>query len=265
MESIRLDIPVSSGCLLDVDVMSNDEWVGIFDFGGVQKIFWKNFIEIPYHCRYPIIRYISREALVLIDGVGDGNTSNAWVFDQSGHMLREFYVGYGISDVMVSREYLICTYDDVAISEGGCPQSEGIFFFSHEGEQRFGYKSMFGKDAVEIDDCYCALVDNNNLMFIPYMDFPLVSIDLLKLNQKVIDIPEGIYGASAIAKCRDSLFVFGPFDHESEFYKWNMINGNMARLDMAINPKRIRGVSGGRFVVVDDCSCFIISSVCGYN
>src|SRR5688572_28131449 len=139
----------------DVDVGDGGDWVAIRNAGNrTQAGSVAGFFTLPDELRFPLVRWIDHDRLLVVGARARRDDANARVFTRAGEELHRFHAGDAIQDVLIAGERIVVTYFDEAFG-GDIPSGEGVAIFSTAGVFEFGYRSGVG-GAVDIVDCYCA-------------------------------------------------------------------------------------------------------------
>jgi hypothetical protein len=220
--------------------------------------------EIPFHpsVRYPAIRRV-RPGLVLVVGLRSDGERNAHLVTDRGELVRSFFVGDGIEDVLICGSRIVVTYGDEGVF-GDFPEGrEGLAVFDTRGEMLWGYHTRFGH-AVNVVDCYCACTDGaDRLWFSPYMEFPLVEVNLERRTQSVTELPAELHGCAALTTdghtfhfaiphlwrhLRRNPAAAPPDAGESQILRWDRISGVVTTAGHVAG--RPRALPNGRFISV---------------
>jgi hypothetical protein len=169
------DLP---GELSDLDLTPSGNWIGVTNLDDSQwMLFNGTSTPLSEEFRFPKIRAIDDRTAVLVNSRA-WNEDNGWILDSSGKPKARFYAGDAIQDVLASPEFIVITYfDESALTSPGI-EGNGVAVFDVAGNFLFGYRDLFGDEAVAIADCYAACwAGDNSILFFPYTDFPLVSFE----------------------------------------------------------------------------------------
>jgi hypothetical protein len=183
---------------------------------------------------------------------------NGRLWDREGNPLADFSLGDGINEVLANDRWIISTYFDEGVYSDIGPGHEGVAFFDSKGEFRFGYRTALGADAVHVDDCYAACwADSNGIIFLPYVDFPLVRLRIDTRAQETWPTPKEVHGSGAITSAGDSIFFYSPYDSPSyptgrgsRIFSWDVGSSQASLAGEHRREKgyRLRGLPGGRFI-----------------
>jgi ribosomal protein S18 acetylase RimI-like enzyme len=96
------------------------------------------FFTVPADVRFPLVRWMDRDRLLLVDTRTDGGRENAFVFTLAGEEVRRFCAGDGVQDVLVAGDRIVMTYFDEGVFGNVTPSDEGLAVFSADGRLAFG-------------------------------------------------------------------------------------------------------------------------------
>jgi hypothetical protein len=201
---------------------------------------------VPVVPRFPLIRAVGNERVLVIDSRTTENTANAHIFSHTGETLAVFRVGDGVQDVIVLETTIGVTYFDEGVFGRSEPANEGVAFFGLDGQLSWGYLSEIGPGAVDVADCYAACrAGRNQLAFCPYTDFPLVELDPRKRSQSVFLLPQELHGASALSRRGPHTFFHGPYGRKHSILRWSP---GEAPSMVGSHAGPLRGLDAGRFL-----------------
>jgi hypothetical protein len=241
------------GIARDVDVTTDGRWCAIFQRGSEQVIAFQGGDEIRKTppIKFPIIRWVGNDHILVADTRIDSITSsNAWIYKSDGILQTTFCAGDAINDAVANKNAIVFTYFDEGVFGNIPPSNDGVAVFTLDGQLLFGYQSFFGESAVDVADCYCACRgDRDEVLFVPYTDFPLVRLNIATRSQKIEVLPEVLHGTRALVAIGDNLFFYGPYGQRSAIFEYK--SGRDARLvDTHAGP--LRGLTQGRFISVGE-------------
>lgn len=262
--------------LFDIDITQSNSWIGvtgyseklnsrdIFEhFFGSHIHFGNKSFDLPTDIWSPIVRSIDKEnALVIGDSkkYDENNPINAWIINSKGKIKNEFSTDdSAIENVVITKDFIVIGYFDEATCYG-----EGLEIYNFEGKFLFGYEEFFGKDAVEIFDCYStALVEENKIIFYPYTDFPLVLFDIETKTQQVWETPAEVHGSHAITQNNKVIYFHRPYPDDLEeknfgIYEWK-IGSKKVNQVFEYENYLTRGLPNGKFFAMTDFGYSIIS------
>lgn len=259
--SIRaIELEGLPGSLIDLDFTPEGEWVAIagsrkgkvVSFGGQE-------IELPRRFSFPDIRAIDEETVLIYAPRSKVDESNAIVMTAAGEVLAEFPMGDGIVDVLVSSSEFVALYFDEGVFGNVWPGWEGVSIFEPSGELRFGYKSRFGDEAVDVADAYAGCwTEEGRVLFSPYTEFPLVVLNIEDGTQEVRTTPEVLHGAQAITSIGDEVYLHAPYESKTTIWRWNQRFPPEAVAEFG---SLLRGLRGGRFLGFRNREAVVLSPV----
>lgn len=260
MQDIEHRIANLPGELLDLDLAAEDQFVAIAGTDELRcLLFEKKTVSLPVFVRFPIVRIIDEETVVVVDARTDKKRSNnAWIISRSGQVRCAFFVVDGVEEVLAFKSKIVVTYFDEGVFSGMSPSGEGVAVFNTNGQLLWGYKTKFGDDSVDVADCYCACqIDSARLFFLPYTEFPLVELNIETIHQKVYFVPEQLHGSSALSVHKDVAYLYSPYKFGEEMFALEI--GSSEAKAVGRYPGPLRGLVGGRFLALGDSGYTIIS------
>lgn len=179
----------------------------------------KTFIpNIELH--YPIIRWIDKDTLVIVNPRAELNEDNVFIFDLSGTILGSFNCGDGIQDLEVSKEGIWISYFDEGVFGTGI-STEGLVLVDFTGNVIFRFHSDL-LNRPSIDDCYAICKGKgNSLWLFPYMEFPLVQVFPEKIV-KSYKVPKKLHGSIAICVRGKYSYFYNSYNSDAEFFCWEI-------------------------------------------
>src|SRR4051812_32751446 len=110
------NLPSEWGELVDVDVLNSGHWAGLF------RLDADLFVRTAHACtvvpslvRFPLIRCLDEERVVVVDSRTEKGRLNAWVLSTTNDLSRPFFAGDGIQDVLADRATIVVTYFDEGV------------------------------------------------------------------------------------------------------------------------------------------------------
>ncbi|MBI3820725.1 MAG: hypothetical protein HY286_18705 [Planctomycetes bacterium] len=186
---------------------------------------------------------------------------NAWILDDTGKELVSFHAGDAISDVLARDGRIVFTYFDEGILGRNALGQDAITVFDANGKYVGGYRSKLKDRAVPIHDCYAACWDGKDqIAFSAYNEFSLVRLNISTFEQIVFPTPIRLHGSSAISTSGPTASFYSPYDEENELFSWDISNRNGGISDLGQCNGRLRGLEGGRFILIDPISFTIVSA-----
>lgn len=273
-----------SKSLADIDITQSGSWVSVTDFSDAdQSLYFGNRkIKLPEKVRFPFIRSIDEKTVLIVDSriqvlnyefeeLEPGksrlinrtflNEKNAWIITASGEIKVNFSVDDAIEDVIITKDFIVVTqFDEAAI--GG----DGICVYDFQGNRLFNYHEVFGIKTVDICDCYAAaLVKENEIIFCPYTEFPMVLFDIEAKSQQIWEIPETAQRFHAITKRGNNFYFHRVYRSELEgydfgIYEWRIGSEEVRKVGEYQNHFT-RGLPDGKFLAKNESGYVIINII----
>lgn len=254
-QQASFNLEIGSDEIRDLDLTPSGDWIAVT--ASQQLVFRGNHIPFTEELWYPKVRAIGDDLAVILSTRAD-NEPNAWIINSSGQVIRSFFAGDAIQDVLTSDRYIVISYFDESACTSTGIEGNGVAVFDTEGNYEFGYRELFEAQAVDISDCYCTCwADENRMLFYPYMGFPVVSFDLLNKTQTVYDGPSETAGSGAISSIGDITYFHSPYDDENGVYRWKV--GDRGADKVWNHSARLRGLKDGHFLAVGKSGYTIVS------
>jgi hypothetical protein len=259
---------------IDVDITHSNSWVCVTgylenDFERLPKIpfgshihFGDKFYSLPKELRNPFIRSINKETALVIGAskqYNEDDQRNAWIINSAGNVETVFSTDSAIENIVITKDFIVVTYFDEAACYG-----DGVEVYDFEGKFLFGYEGLFGKESVDVSDCYAtSFVKENQIIFCPYTEFPIVLFDIEAKTQQVWETPEIVHGFHAITKHGERIYFHRTYNLELEgydfgIYEWQ-IGSKEAQKIGEHGSYSARGLPNGRFISHTDSGYTIIS------
>jgi hypothetical protein len=243
MREVTTEIELDAEVLVDIDVLTDDSYIGITDKGRI--VFPFERIEIPQSFKFPIIRQLTDNSFLVADSRTNDKMDNCFIYDLKGSVLKQFFVGDGIQDIEVLRDNIIITYFDEGVYGTDGPNNEGLVLFSFDGKILSKYNEKHGDQI--ISDCYCICKHGvNRVLFLPYTDFPLIELNLDTGDEKKYEIPEQLKGSNGLTSTADSIIFHSPYEDKRGIYQWG--TGDKTAERIGEYSEGLRGLKNGRFI-----------------
>lgn len=248
MREVTTNIELDGEVLVDLDVLSDDSYIGITDKGHVVFLFDK--IAISQTFKFPIIRQLNNNSFLVADSrTNDDETDNCFIYDLKGNVLKHFYAGDGIQDIEVLRDKIVITYFDEGVYGIDGPNSQGLVIFDFDGNILSKYNEKHGDQI--ISDCYCICKHGaNRVLFLPYTEFPLIELNLDTGEEKKYEIPEHLKGSNGLTSNAETVIFHSPYDDKRGIYKWKTGDKNADRVGEY--SEGLRGLKNGRFISIGE-------------
>lgn len=260
--------------LIDIDVTHSDSWVGITGYleneytrqpkipFGSHIHFGDKSYNLPRELRNPLVRSINEDAALVLGAskqYDEKDDKNAWIVNSYGELKVDFSTASAVENVVITKDFIVVTYFDQTACYG-----EGIEVYDFAGKLLFGYEELFAKESVAVSDCYAAaFVKENQIIFCPYTEFPLVLFDIETKTQEVWETPAAVHGFHAITKLADKIYFHRTYKLELEgydfgIYEWQIGSKEVQKVGEYLNYY-VRGLANGRFIAQTDLGYTIIS------
>jgi hypothetical protein len=205
--------------------------------------------EVGFSSRFPMIAAVDEHTLVVADSLGR-NQENVWLIDETGKVKAAFDGGDAKQQVLSAAQGIVVTYFDEGVYGGQELGHHGVNLFSQDGTHLRGFNKLGGD--VFIDDCYCACLDDaGRFLFSPYMEFPLVRLDLETWEQQIWRLPKELHSSRAVAATSTTAYFWGSVwrDRESVL-AFDLESGRISDVGSVTANRRLSLVTlrGGRFV-----------------
>lgn len=244
----------------DADLLPSGQWVVVAGRPATTVHFQDRLtLPTPAPIAVPLVRGLDADRIILVERrASQSKPSNAWIVRRDGSLEAEFHVGEGIEDVLASRDSIVVTYFDEGVFAAEGPSQQGLAVFRTDGAFDWGYRDQLAVAGVSIDDCYCACwLDPSHVAFSPYSAFPLVTLDIKHRQQEVLSTPDAVHGARAVTFGGDTAFFHAPMGRDRAILAWK--RGESQAEFVEDHAGRLRGLSGGRFLGVQEEGLVILS------
>jgi len=165
---------------------------------------------------------------------------NAKIFDNTGKLIREFFLGDGIQDVKVTHRSFIWTsyFDEGIFGNFGWAHpvgANGLILWDKYGAQQYAY----GQPVEHfIDDCYAMnVVNDSEVWFYFYSDFNLAHFD----NGQIEYIPVPVYGADGFVVYGDYFLFRGGYEEQDQYMLFQKQDGEQVKLIAKVSFVDSRG------------------------
>jgi len=237
--------------IFDADMSSDGTWIAVVGTDTADSaIYLGTEVRLHRQCRFPIVRIIDRHRFLVVETrttTPDDKNAMLVSIDAPWKPLT-FHAGDGIQDVLVTTNYIVCTYFDEGIFGNTSVSSEGIAVFNFDGGFCFGYRSRLKSAAVEISDCYAACnINGDEIAFCSYIGFPLVNWNLETGSHAVARLPGGLHYPSAITAIRGEYFFHSPYKSPNDMFHYK--NGNYRQVATEVGG--LKTLRDGKFLRVE--------------
>lgn len=107
-------------------------------FGNYIAITKKNEIITPFirfathnKIRFPVIRHLGDDLFLVADRRCKA-TDNAFIYNYNGQLMKSFFAGDGIEDILIMPGKIIVTYFDEGVYGAKGPNNEGVAVFNFD-------------------------------------------------------------------------------------------------------------------------------------
>jgi hypothetical protein len=234
--------------LASVDLTPSGGWVAVSAFGSGQCVYFNGFrLPVPLPCRFPIVRAIRDDLVILADSRARRPHKNAWIIHAQQGVTSHFRAGDAIADIIPFDTRIAITYFDEAF--GSSEALDGIVVFDFAGRHHFHYSAV---------DCYCACaLSTNRLLALFYPDFPIVLFDLMTYRQTMWSAPAQLAGAHAVTAAGDIVYFHGTYHDHRTIQRWRI--GATVVEPVGAYGGPLRGIRNGQFIATGEAGYSIVS------
>ncbi len=241
-------IPLTiAGRIRDADVLPDGTWAAVVGFQGADYLSTADrTIELGRTYSAPLVRLLDHRRVVIVDPTPEhSRDENGMILPiGSPHNPTHFHAGTAVADVVVTPQFIACTFRDEGVTSREPVSVDGIAIFNHSGRHRFGYLSRIA-DAVDVLDCYAACATTGDeIAFLAYPSFRLVTWNLLSNTQALTDLPKEVVGAQALAYHGSTFYFHAPYRRKHDLFQ--LAQGRCQRIGEIRGPAK--AIRGGRFL-----------------
>ncbi|MFT3993962.1 MAG: hypothetical protein QM660_06615 [Dysgonomonas sp.] len=245
MSEQLFEIALDDGELVDIDIDQWGNYVGITDRQQVLTL--SSSFYIYNKIKFALVRYLT-DILLLVVSRRTVKGDNAFIYNLEGELLKTFFAGDGVEDVIVVADKIIFSYFDEGVFGNPGPNNEGIAIFDFNGQFLYGFNSA-NQDMIV--DCYAMCkYDNDKILFYIYPDFPLVELNINTFKAIIYKTSDKFVGAHAMSAYQGQALFYGGYNKNQKFYLWNIWQ-QQAILIGEYSGGRIRGIGDGKFISVE--------------
>ncbi len=253
MTELTTYIDVGKGKILNLDADEKGNYIALTDNKTV--ITNDHNIEIDTEIRIPIIRRLDKEFFFIADCRTEKN-DNGYIFNFKGQLVKSFFAGGGIEDILICRDKIVITYFDEGIFGGDGPSGDGLAVFNFEGQQIFGVNSSLGD--LLIADCYCICKHGtNSVLFYAYTDLKVFELNLDTFKIESFETPSDFSGTSAISSTADKILFHSSYHDKRSFFSWDKNKNEVIKFG-DYSPG-LKGIKNGNFLIYSDNGYTIIN------
>jgi len=252
-QTTLIDVGLSKILNLDADDQGN--FIAFTDTDSV--ITNDHNLRIDTQIRFPIIRRLNNETFLIV-GSRTNNNVNGSIYNFSGQLIKLFFAGDGIEDIVVHRNKIVITYFDEGVYGSEGPNRDGLAVFNFEGQQEFGVNSSAG-DMV-ISDCYCICKHGtNSVLFYAYTDLKVFELNLDTFKIESFETPKDFSGSSAISSSAGKIIFHSSYHNKRSFFLWKRNKNEVIKF--GDYPPGLKGVKNGKFLTYGDNGYTIIDPI----
>ncbi|MGG0174705.1 TetR family transcriptional regulator [Gottfriedia acidiceleris] len=181
----------------------------------------ENFLSLNLKVDFPIVRWVDRETIVIVDSREELKKDNVFILNINGIIVDSFNCGDGVEDVEVGKEGIWISYFDEGVFGSGI-STEGLVLFNLEGKVLFRYHSDLFKGPI-IDDCYAiSKGKGSSIWLFPYSEFPLLQLYPESREIKTYKVPVKFRGSHAISIRGKYAYFYGGYGSKGTLYCWEI-------------------------------------------
>lgn len=234
--------------LVDVDVMPGGEPVCVVCEGnGFACLLYGERFALPESIRFPRIRAIDHERLIIANARTEHYVPNAWIFGIDGREHATVRLDDAIQDIVCFPGYTAVGYFDEGF--GNPDELFGLVVFDSH------WQPCWHDPTVDIY-CACARSDQH-LLYVPYPELTIRQLDLTTMTMIEWSAPEQIRGASAMTCIGNDAYFTGTYHHREDLYHWEIGSSSVEKVGEY--TARLRGLRNGRFLAFGTTGCTILS------
>lgn len=254
MTDYSININVGTDHILDLNSNEQGEFIA---FTSSNKVYTNNHtLTIDQKFDSPLIRKLDGE-LFLITDCWAFDDSNGYIYNLAGHLIKSFYIGDAIQDIIIHCNKIVVTFSDEAVfDEDDEPNSNGLVIFDFSGQQLFGINSSI--DTPKIHHCNCICKHKaDTVLFYTYPDLSVCELNVETFNFTMFDTPTYFSGATAISSTSEMIIFHSSYKEPRSFFSWDKINKEVKKFG-SYSPN-LRGIGNGKFLTFGDKGFTIIN------
>jgi len=137
--------------------------------------------------RFPIIRRIEDELILITETRSAEKEKNAKIYNLEGKLKNEFEAGDAINDILAYDRKLVISYFDEGIMQEKRISKEGLAIFHKSGKFLWGFNS---NSKYQIWDCYHIVKTGaDKVLFFGYGKFPMLELNINSQTFAEVNIP----------------------------------------------------------------------------
>ena len=170
---------------------------------------------------------------------------NAMVISRAGDVLARWSIPPGISQVVVTDDFVVVGYSDEGVfSHGGELGGNGLVAFTFEGAVTLQYRRQI-RDAVDIADLSAMTpIAGNRIAFSAYTGYEYVELDIATHEHVVRRTPSSVHYSTALCSDGSSAWFLS---QEHRVRRFDIETGHVEECGR-FPGGLVRGMTGGRFL-----------------
>ncbi|MFY0672347.1 MAG: hypothetical protein JXQ87_03030 [Bacteroidia bacterium] len=180
-------------------------------------------IDTKNEFRFPLVRRIDHDSVLVVNTRSDENEKNAWIYNRNEELVKSFTIGDAVNDIVVFNRKFVVSYFDEGIMAQKEYSKEGLAIFNKDGKMKWGFNS---NTEFEILDCYQIVKsDWNKVIFFGYGKFPICELNIDFLTIKELQIPIDIF-VESISYSKNKLY----WKNSKEVFCFNFDNNEFQKI-----------------------------------
>ena len=177
------------GKLKSIEVLDEKSYSVLTKQGELHTEEWSAIIKEEF--RFPIIRRIDSDLILIAETRTKENVENAKIFNKEGEVVNSFYIGDAVRDIIVYDRKIVASYYDEGVMVQSKYSKEGLAIFNKQGRLVWGFNS---NSEYELWDCYHIVkTDKNKVLFFGYGRLPVCELNIDFLTVEDIGLPIDVF------------------------------------------------------------------------
>lgn len=144
-------------------------------------------INIKNDFRFPIIRRINRDSILIANTRSKEDEKNVVIFNCNGELVDSFYIGDAINNIIIFDRKIVVSYFDEGVMTQKKHSKEGLAIFNKKGKMLWGFNSI---SEHQIWDCYQIVkTAENKVLFFGYGKSPICELNIDVFTIEEIELP----------------------------------------------------------------------------
>jgi hypothetical protein len=225
-----------------VDVSPVGMWAGIDAKSGDLFVDGKRVASLPSDADWHVRLIDDERVFVFHYRYGE----NALVVSRGGEVTARWSIPPGLSDVIVTDDFIVVGYCDEGVyHHGGELGENGLAAFTFDGEVAFRYQREI-RGSVDIADLYAmAPLGGNRVAFSAYTGFEYVELDIGTREHVARPTPSAVHYSRALASDGVSAWFL---TRQNIVRRLDIDTGRVAECGRFPDGTLVRGLVGGRFL-----------------